>query len=65
MNWLSPIDFDAQHEAISSLPEKGTGQWILDSKEFRAWCSGQGETLWCPGIRKHPIRLFTATQYKR
>jgi hypothetical protein len=55
---LSPIDFDEQHAAIFSLYVKGTGQWILDSEKFRQWCSGQGETLWCPGVRKSTARTF-------
>jgi Cdc6-like AAA superfamily ATPase len=29
---------------------EGTGQWLLDSNEFRCWCDQSGQTLYCPGI---------------
>lgn len=52
LNSLSPIDFETQHATTFSLHEEGTGQWVLDSDEFRTWCSGQGQILCCPGIRE-------------
>ena len=30
--------------------EAGSGQWLLDTPEFRAWTAGRGSTLFCPGI---------------
>jgi hypothetical protein len=33
---------------------EGTGQWLLESTEFKAWLDGTSETLWCPGPRGLP-----------
>ena len=31
----------------------GTGEWILDSDEFKEWSESlHGGVLWCPGIRE-------------
>lgn len=49
-DWLSPTDFPAQqHDHISSRQE-GTGQWLLDSPQFKGWIQGSQKTLFCPGI---------------
>jgi Cdc6-like AAA superfamily ATPase len=50
MEWLSPTDFSAQQHNIISRRQVGTGQWFLDSVEFRDWLQGQKKTLFCPGI---------------
>ena len=53
--WLSQMGFDEIHRDILSKVHPGTGQWLLDSDEFKAWRNGQLDTppnLWCPGIRK-------------
>ena len=50
--WLSPLNFKAsQNEFIQQL-QAGTGLWLLESEEFKDWCDGTSETLWCPGDRK-------------
>src|ERR1700712_1045056 len=50
MRWLSPSDFAAQQHDFISRKEEGTGQWFLDSAEFKAWQQGPEKTLFCPGI---------------
>jgi hypothetical protein len=50
MEWLSPIDFPAQQHDIITRRQKGTGQWFLDSAEFKRWLQGSEKTLFCPGI---------------
>ncbi|KAL9082847.1 MAG: hypothetical protein Q9159_006137 [Coniocarpon cinnabarinum] len=50
MQWLSPIDFDAQQYDIISRRQDGTSQWFLDSPEFKRWMQGPCKTLFCPGI---------------
>jgi hypothetical protein len=50
MQWLSPTDFPAQQHDIISRRQEGTGQWLLDSREFKSWLQGSDRTLFCPGI---------------
>jgi len=50
MEWLSPTDFPAQQHDIISRRQEGTGQWFVDSPEFKTWLQGSDKTLFCPGI---------------
>ena len=66
LNWLTPVDFVPQQSDFVSRRQAGTGQWLLDSKEFKKWASIQDQdsqkqdsqeridqselTLFCPGI---------------
>lgn len=50
LSWLSPLDYGAQQSDYIARRQPGTGQWLLDSKEFQSWISGSMQTLFCPGI---------------
>jgi hypothetical protein len=50
MQWLSQTDFPAQQHDIISRRQEGTGQWLLDSPEFKGWVQAVYQTLFCPGI---------------
>ena len=50
MHWLSPTDFPAQQHDTISRRQEGTGQWFLDSPEFKGWLQGSDKILFCPGI---------------
>jgi predicted amino acid-binding ACT domain protein len=50
MEWLSPTDFPAQQHDIITRRQEGTGQWFLDSDNFKRWLRGSDKTLFCPGI---------------
>ncbi|KIN08970.1 hypothetical protein OIDMADRAFT_110360, partial [Oidiodendron maius Zn] len=50
MAWLSPLDFWKKQNDVFVKRQEGTGEWILDSKEFNDWLFGSGTTLWFPGI---------------
>lgn len=50
--WLSPLDFRKNHASAAEARIDGTGQWFLDSPEFRRWRDSNKETLYCPGIRE-------------
>ncbi|KIM99237.1 hypothetical protein OIDMADRAFT_43209 [Oidiodendron maius Zn] len=50
IEWLSPTDFPAQQHDIITRRHEGTGQWFLDSPEFKRWLQGSDKTLFCPGI---------------
>ena len=50
LQWLNPIDFFSQQHDFFTLRQEGTGQWLLDSAEFKAWVETDKQTLFCPGI---------------
>jgi len=50
MEWLSPTDFPAQQHDIITRRQEGTGQWFLDSLDFKRWLQGSDKTLFCLGI---------------
>ena len=50
LKWLTPIEYPSQQRDIISRRQKGTGQWFLNSEEFRAWVNRSRLTLFCPGI---------------
>src|SRR3989440_8652759 len=60
MEWLSPTDFPAQQHDIITRRQEGTGQWFLDSVEFKRWLQGSDETLFCPGIPGAGKTMMTA-----
>lgn len=50
LNWLTPTDYSTQQHDFFHRRQKGTGQWLLGSSEYRAWLRESGQTLFCPGI---------------
>jgi Cdc6-like AAA superfamily ATPase len=50
LNWLTPIDYAPQQSDYLRRRQPGTGQWLLDSEEYRAWLKSSKQTLFCPGI---------------
>ena len=50
LDWLSPDDFSAQQTDLFRRCKEGTGQWLLNSHEFKLWLRGEKPTLFCPGI---------------
>ena len=50
LNWLTPIDYAVQQSDFINRRQEGTGEWLLDSPEFKAWAEGEIKTLFCPGI---------------
>jgi hypothetical protein len=50
LNWLTPIDFVSQQQDFITRRQEGTGQWLLDSAEFRTWAETEKQTVFCPGI---------------
>ena len=51
--WLKAPDYSAQQNEFFSRREAGTGQWLLDSKEYTEWVASvekSKQTLFCPGI---------------
>jgi hypothetical protein len=52
MRWLSSIDPCESHEAAISTHQQGTGNWIIESKEFVEWYQAESSILWLSGFRK-------------
>ena len=50
LTWLTPTDYTTQQHDFVSRRQAGTGQWLLDSAEFRAWLETDKQILFCPGI---------------
>ena len=50
LDWLTPIDYTCQQNDLLSRRQAGTGQWLLDSKQYQAWLEAGKQTLFCPGI---------------
>ena len=50
IDWLAPIDYSTQQNDFISRQQEGTGQWLLDSKQFQDWLNKAKQTLFCPGI---------------
>ncbi|KAI4218157.1 MAG: hypothetical protein L6R36_009100 [Xanthoria steineri] len=50
LQWLSPLNFFSTQQDILARREKGTGQWLIDSTEFKNWLAGNSSTRCCPGI---------------
>ena len=50
LDWITPIDYALQQSDFISRRQAGTGQWLLDSAEFKAWVETDERTLFCPGI---------------
>ncbi|KAF7555607.1 hypothetical protein G7Z17_g2037 [Cylindrodendrum hubeiense] len=50
LDWLTPIDYAPQHNTFSSQRLVGSGQWFLNSEEFKIWMKAEKQTLFCPGI---------------
>ncbi|KAL2826768.1 purine and uridine phosphorylase [Aspergillus pseudoustus] len=51
VDWISPVDYGTQQSDNFGRRQPGTGQWLLDSAEYRTWIDSEGgTTLFCPGI---------------
>lgn len=50
LDWLAPMDYAPQQSDFINRRQVGTGKWLLDSAEFKAWKETDNETIFCPGI---------------
>ncbi|KAL8853778.1 MAG: hypothetical protein Q9221_001421 [Calogaya cf. arnoldii] len=50
ISWLSPINFRQKQEDVFHDAHPGTGQWFLDSEQFKRWLNAEpSEHMWCHG----------------
>ncbi|KAL1847874.1 hypothetical protein Plec18170_008284 [Paecilomyces lecythidis] len=50
LDWLSPVNYTAQHSDHLSKHHPGTARWFMESLEFQNWVTKPKQTLYCPGI---------------
>ncbi|OBT78240.1 hypothetical protein VF21_03031 [Pseudogymnoascus sp. 05NY08] len=50
VEWISSAEYSSQQSDFIARRESETGQWFLDSPEFKNWLAGHSRTLFCPGI---------------
>ncbi|KAM0518192.1 hypothetical protein ACHAPE_004600 [Trichoderma viride] len=60
LNWLADSNYSSQHNDYLSRRQQGTGQWLLESKEYQDWLSTDKQTLFCPGIPGAGKTILTA-----
>jgi hypothetical protein len=59
VNTISPLDFSSRQQEILQRRVDGTGKWLFQSGEFKAWIAGDFATLWCPGMGALSGTIFT------
>ncbi|KAL2140845.1 hypothetical protein VTI28DRAFT_3172 [Corynascus sepedonium] len=50
LDWVTTVDYSSQQRDFIRRQQEGTGQWLLDSTEYRQWIETAKQTLFCPGI---------------
>ena len=45
-NWLAHSDPEVNYRSACQRQQPGTGNWLLESKDFREWETGQDSRLW-------------------
>ena len=41
--WLSPLEPKLRHQDIQERRVGNVGEWLMQTEEFRRWCTGSGE----------------------
>jgi Cdc6-like AAA superfamily ATPase len=50
VQWLMGADPSTNHNSARKKHQSGTGDWLLNLKEFKQWRDGEGGILWLSGI---------------
>ncbi|KAJ4857806.1 ankyrin repeats (3 copies) domain-containing protein [Trichoderma breve] len=50
LEWLSSLDYGAEHSDTLKRWQPGTGQWFLNSAEFREFIETKKQMIFCSGI---------------
>lgn len=61
LDWLTPVNYGPQQSDFLGRRQPGTGEWLLDTPEFRTWRDTSGQTLFCPGIPGAGKTTLTST----
>ncbi|KAL6871677.1 hypothetical protein HDV57DRAFT_275906 [Trichoderma longibrachiatum] len=60
LDWITPINYGPQHSDFFNRRQPGTGQWLLESAEFKSWLADKNQTLFCSGIPGSGKTILTA-----
>lgn len=55
IEWLTSINYTAQQHQFLDMRQAGTGQWLIQSGQFKMWFQSSKQTLFCqgdPGVGK-------------
>lgn len=52
LDWISPLPYKDRHYVIKELRAPGTGEWLLNCRQFREWCTTDIDVLFCQGIQE-------------
>lgn len=50
LDWVSPVNYHTQQDDFLGRRQEGTGNWLLDSDEFKSWLEISKQILFCQGI---------------
>ncbi|KAL7957775.1 hypothetical protein V8C34DRAFT_314629 [Trichoderma compactum] len=50
LEWVTSIDYGPQQSDFLKRRQSGTGEWLINSREYQAWLGAGKRTLFCPGI---------------
>jgi hypothetical protein len=50
LEWITPIDYATQQNDFIGRRQEGTGQWLLESDEFKTWMNQSNQVLFFSGI---------------
>jgi Cdc6-like AAA superfamily ATPase len=50
LDWLTSVDYSSQQNDFIARRQEGTGEWLVESDEFRQWENNKRCILFCPGI---------------
>ena len=65
---VSAMNYATKQSTVLDQRQEGTGQWLLDSKEFQEWMRNNGGILLCtgmPGAGKRNLALGSRTHEGR
>ncbi|KAK4163274.1 hypothetical protein QBC43DRAFT_301253 [Cladorrhinum sp. PSN259] len=60
LDWITPVDYAPQQSDFIKRRQAGTGQWFLDSIQFKTWVKTENQILFCPGIPGAGKTILTA-----
>ena len=63
VHWLSPLNFYAKYADTFGRRAEGTGNWLLETPEFKEWLDGDRNYLVCTGMREYYQCELIFTQY--
>jgi Cdc6-like AAA superfamily ATPase len=50
VDWITSVDYATQQSDFIGRRQEGTGQWLLDSEEFKTWMNQNNQVLFFSGI---------------